>query len=196
MSSTAPFWSKPRIWLAATLGIVLFGLQFVRPALPNPPVTADLQAPPAVKDILKKSCYNCHSNETYLWWYDLPVPVYWLVVSDVQDGRKRLNFSEIGKLSPGEQKAALYECISQIQLGEMPLSPYVMVHPESAITPVQLAVLKDYLPPMAAVLNPPATSPADVGAADAEYEQWISTGKAAASVQPAPNGIAFLPDYK
>jgi hypothetical protein len=27
-------------------------------------VTAELQAPPEVKQVLRNSCYNCHSNET------------------------------------------------------------------------------------------------------------------------------------
>src|ERR1700691_6295898 len=92
--------SKPRIqtliWIAAALLIVFLGLQFVRPAIGNPPVTADLAAPPHVKQILRNSCYNCHSNETKLAWFDRIVPAYWLVASDVKEARMHLNFSEIG----------------------------------------------------------------------------------------------------
>ncbi len=54
------------------------GLQFVRPELTNPPVTAELAAPPEVKQVLRNSCYNCHSNETKLPWFDKVVPAYWV----------------------------------------------------------------------------------------------------------------------
>jgi hypothetical protein len=178
------------------LGIAFAGIQFIRPALPNPPVTADLQAPPEVKQILTASCYNCHSNQTVLSWFDQPVLAYWLVVRDVREGRKRLNFSEIGKLPAAQQQAVLFEAVSQIELGAMPLPAYKQVHPESVITREQLAVLKNYLTPPAQ----PAASAAEIGVADAQYDQWIQAGSVSGSaipiVAPAPNGIAFLPEYK
>src|SRR6516162_1130853 len=87
---------------------VFLGIQLIRPTLANPPVTADLDAPAEVKQILKTSCYNCHSNETKLPWCDHLAPGYWLFARDVTEARKHLNFSEIGKLPPAQQKAALY----------------------------------------------------------------------------------------
>jgi hypothetical protein len=83
------------------IGLLLFaGLQFVRPELRNPPVTAEIQAPAAeVKAIFKHSCYNCHSNETELAWFDRVVPAYWIVSRDVHRAKAHLNFSEIGALS-------------------------------------------------------------------------------------------------
>jgi hypothetical protein len=78
----------------------------VRPELPNPPATAELTAPPEVKQILETSCYDCHSNQTRVPWFDRIVPAYWLVVDDVQRGRTRLNFSEIGRLPAAQQRAA------------------------------------------------------------------------------------------
>src|ERR1700730_18619295 len=84
----------PRVAMA--LFVVFLGLQLVHPELKNPPVTADLQAPLEVKQILKNSCYDCHSNETTLKWFDQLVPAYWLVNSDVKKGRMHLNFSELG----------------------------------------------------------------------------------------------------
>ncbi len=84
------------IWIAAALSLIFLGLQFVRPEIGNPPVTADLQAPPEVKQILRNSCYNCHSNETKLAWFDQVVPAYWLVASDVKRARMHVNFSELG----------------------------------------------------------------------------------------------------
>src|SRR5260370_38675500 len=114
--------------------IALWCIQFIRPELQIPPVTADLKAPPQEKQILKPSCYNCHSNETTLSWFDKPVPAYWLVVKDVTQGRKHLNFSEIAKLPAPQQKGILFESISQIELGAMPLPSYNRMYQESRTT--------------------------------------------------------------
>lgn len=173
------------------LGIVFIGIQLIRPQLTNPPVTADLQAPPEVKQILKNSCYSCHSNETKLPWFDEVVPGYWIVSNDVKEARERLNFSEIGNLPAAQQKAILFEAVSNIQMGVMPLPSYLSVHPHAAVTPEQLAVLKAYLHPPTS----PATA-SDTSAADTEYDTWIHSSAAPLNVHPAPNGIAFLPDYK
>ncbi len=57
--------------------ILLIGgilIQFIRPHLDNPPLTGDLSAPPAVKAILQKACYDCHCNETRLDWFDQGAP--------------------------------------------------------------------------------------------------------------------------
>jgi Haem-binding domain/Cytochrome P460 len=196
---TQSLW-RAGLWIVATLAAAFAGIQFIRPALPNAPVTAELQAPPEVKQILATSCYNCHSNQTVLSWFDQLVPAYWLVVRDVREGRKHLNFSEIGKLPAAQQRAILFEAVSQIELGAMPLPAYKRVHPESAITREQLAVLKNYLTPPAQ----PAATAAEIAVADAQYNQWIQSGSVSGSVagsvtpavSPAPNGIAFLPEYK
>ena len=73
--------------------LAFLAIQLIRPAIPHPPVTADLSAPPEVKRILKTSCYDCHSNQTRLAWFDEIVPAYWLVASDVKEARRHLNFS-------------------------------------------------------------------------------------------------------
>jgi len=51
---------RPIAAIIGVLAVVFFGLQFVRPELTNPPVTAELKAPPEVLAVLKNSCYNCH----------------------------------------------------------------------------------------------------------------------------------------
>ncbi len=181
------------LWLFALVLIAAVGVQFVRPRLTNPPVSAELAAPPQVKQILQTSCYNCHSNETKLSWFDWPVPAYWLVVKDVRDGRSHLNFSEIGSLPPAQQNGFLFESVSQIELGAMPLPDYKLAHPESAITPEQLNILKEYLTSLES--NAPA-APQDIAAADAQYADWIRQANSTPAVSPAPNGIVFLPDYK
>src|ERR1700733_2797633 len=160
---------RPLVMLAVILCVVFIGLQFMRPELTNPPVTAELQAPPEVKQILQHSCYSCHSNETKLPWFDQVVPAYWLVTSDVKEARQHLNFSEIGKLPPAQQKGFLFEAVNFIQMGAMPLPAYLKVHPDARVTPEQLAVLRNYLTtPPAPDPNAAAKAVTDLSAADAE----------------------------
>jgi mono/diheme cytochrome c family protein len=174
------------IWkLVTAAAVVGLALQFVRPKIENPPATAELQVPHEVREILKKSCYNCHSNETRLSWFDQVAPAYWLVAQDVKEARRHLNFSEIGKLPAGAQKAALYDAVNQIRLGTMPLPSYRKAHRGSAVTAEQLAVLERYLDPF------------DGGAGSATGVPEITpAGASTRVVEAAPNGLAFFSDYK
>ena len=129
---------------------MFLAVQLIRPTIPRLPVTADLMATREIKQILRKSCYDCHSNETRLAWFDEIVPVYWLVAHDVQSGRTKLNFSEIGRLPATQQRAALYEVVNQIHFGAMPLPAYTRLHRAALITAAELNVLKSYLNPATA----------------------------------------------
>jgi len=183
---------RPLGWVGAVLCLGFVGIQFIRPTLTNPPVTAELQAPAEVKEILRNSCYSCHSNETRLPWFDKVVPAFWIVTSDVREARRHLNFSEIGKLPAAQQKGFLFEAVNQIQMGAMPLPSYLRVHPHAAVTPEQLAVLRNYLAPPDTAMAPAA----DTSAADEQYGKWVKSSEETLNVQPEPNGVAFLPDYK
>lgn len=190
---------KPRsnVGVLAYLIIVAFlgfaAIQFVRPSLQNPPVTAELQAPPEVKRVLRNSCYDCHSNETRLPWFDRIAPAYWLAAHDVNEARAHLNFSEIGKLPAAKQKAMLYEAVNQVQLGAMPLPRYTLIHPHAQIAAEDLDILKNYLH-----LSTPADplNEAAKTASDAQYNRWIHLSGAALTVQPALNGIQYFPGYR
>lgn len=192
--------SAARLLASFALFLLLgfIAIQFIRPKLDNPPVTAELQAPPEVKKILRTSCYNCHSNETKLLWFDNIAPSYWLVTRDVKEARKHLNFSEIGKLPAAQQKATLYEAVNMIQLGAMPLKSYTLIHPNAIVSPDELDVLKHYLnPPASATAAPDAAANTAAGTqADAQYNKWIHSSAATLTVQPAPNGIPYIPGYK
>jgi hypothetical protein len=173
------------------IAVFLLAIQFVRPSRPTPPVTADLEVPADVKQVLKKSCYGCHSNETKLAWFDLPVPAYWIVRDHVLDARTHINFSEIGKLPLAQQKGVLYEGVMQVTRGAMPIPAYVAFHPEAKVSDQDLNVLKNYL---ASISPAPPTAADDTGAE--QYEKWIATGNELSKPAAAPNGIAFPSDYK
>ena len=181
----------------STLSVILIAgsiiIQFIRPKVENPPVTADIQAPANVKNILKRACYDCHSNQTELKWFDKISPVYWRVAEHVKAGRKGLNFSEWNKLAPPDQNAKLWEAVNQIAQDAMPLKDYELVHPSAKVSSGDLAVLKNYLEGMVHL------KPADTGKihdADKQYKK-MQDGKISPSNLPtALNGITYIPDYK
>ena len=121
--------------------------QFVRPALVNPPVVAELNVPANMKEIFSTSCYNCHSNETRLSWFDKIVPAYWLVVKDVRNARRHLNFSEMQRVQGPAQQDLLFEIANYMQWGAMPPRSYSLLHPEAKVTAEKLQILKAYLDP-------------------------------------------------
>lgn len=174
-----------RVVLAVTV-LLFVALQFVRPKLDKPPVVADLAAPPDVQRVLRNSCYDCHSNETNLRWYDEVVPPYWKVVEDVQQGRAHLNFSEIGKLPAARQKALLFEAANQIQLGAMPPPAYTLVHRSAVVSESDLSILEKYLHPDPEEREIFGTLPPRHGAFPT----------IPAEVLPAPNGLIFPNDYE
>ena len=189
--------SGPRARITLQAGAVLLalfvGLQLTRPELSNPPVLADLAAPEAVKSILVAACYDCHSNQTRLRWFDRLAPAAWLVARDVRAGREHLNFSDIGVLPLAKQRSRLYESLNQIKLGAMPPRAYRSLHPESVLTAEQIAVLERYLHGPDPVL--PATL-AQVAAAKEQYLNWLAEGPTKPPVRPSPNGIGYMPEYK
>ncbi len=155
-----------RLVVAALAAFAL--LQAVRPGIPTKPATAELQAPPPIRQILEKDCYSCHSDQRRLSWFDQVVPAYWLVRRDVLTAREHLNFSTLGSKPAAAKKATLYEAVNMIQLGAMPLPQFVTLHPEAKPSPEELATLKAYLAPWTPVSNHPA------GAASSETKTQIA----------------------
>jgi hypothetical protein len=187
-----------RIWgkLAAAVVAAGVAVQVLRPKIEQRPVSAEVQAPEEVRAVLRNSCYNCHSNETHLSWFDEPAPAYWLVVHDVTEARKRLNFSEMGKLPAAAQRGMLFEAVNQIRLGAMPLPSYRMAHAGSAVTAEQLAVLERYLAPFGDATVVPGQGDAQAGHSVGEIPKLGPGYVSIRSIAPAPNGLAFFPGYQ
>lgn len=130
--------------IAIAVVAVLALIQLIPVQRTNPPVTADIQAPPEVKAILKTSCYDCHSHETRWPFYSYVAPVSWFIAHDVQKGRGRLNFSEWGTYAQDRQdllREIIYEEVSE---KKMPLPQYVLMHPSARIGDAELSTLKQW----------------------------------------------------
>jgi len=108
--------------------IILIGIQFIPVNISNPPVTYSVDwDSQQTSDFARRSCYDCHSNETVWPWYSKVAPVSWIIAGDVNDGREHLNFST-GNLK--DAKDAAHEVMQE----NMPLKSYLVLHPESKLT--------------------------------------------------------------
>lgn len=129
--------------LALFFGVFL-ALQLVPVERSNPAVTAPLEAPAEVEAVLRRSCFDCHSNETRWPWYAYVAPVSWLVADDVHEAREEMNFSRWGEL-PAEERAELREEIrEEVAEGEMPLPKYLYMHPEARLSAEEKALLRSW----------------------------------------------------
>jgi hypothetical protein len=125
---------------SALVGLAL-AIQLVPEDRSNPPVMADLAAPPAVDAVLRASCYDCHSNETRWPWYSRVAPVSWLVARDVEEARDRLNFSLWGTYERKRQQRLAEEIWEEVEQGEMPPEIYLLAHADARLTEDDRAVL-------------------------------------------------------
>jgi hypothetical protein len=131
-----------RVLLALVL--VLVAIQFVPVDRSNPRVTAEVPAPPEVRAVLRRACYDCHSNETTWPWYAKVAPASWLVAWDVREGRDELNFSTWDRYANGDQGRKLTESWKEVAEGEMPPRFYLAVHRDAVLTPEDRELLRTW----------------------------------------------------
>jgi hypothetical protein len=115
-------------------------IQFFRPDRTNPPsdptksLWSDTSVPKEVAGLIKRSCIDCHSNQTEWPWYSNVAPVSWLVADDVANGRKRVNFSTWLDYSDRKREKMRGNIAEEIASGDMPLGKYTFIHPSSKPT--------------------------------------------------------------
>lgn len=132
-----------------TVGLLLLA-QFLRPGQTNPTSDPSLSVknykgiPPEVAARIESACFDCHSNETRWPWYSRITPVNYLIASDVNEGRRRINFSEWGKQKPGRLMSRLEDIYNQVYHREMPLSKYVLLHPNAALSDADIKMICDW----------------------------------------------------
>ncbi len=124
--------------------VAFVGIQFVPVDRSNPPVTAAAEIPDSVYTIVKRACFDCHSNETDWPWYSYVAPISFVVADHVQHGRKDLNFSELGSGPGGSMVAPAEEIAEAVVEGWMPLREYVQMHPEAELTAEEKRVIEQW----------------------------------------------------
>lgn len=126
-----------------------FALQFFQPKKNLEAATGDdllvaMQVPEDVSEILKNSCYDCHSNNTQYLWYHNISPVSWMVDHHVKEGKHELNLSEWGKMDVFDQITDLEGISKEAKRKTMPLKSYLLLHPSAKLNQEQIDRLESW----------------------------------------------------
>ena len=132
--------------LMAVLGVAgIGGLMQLLPIakdLTNPPV---LQEPawdsPQTRDLTRRACFDCHSNETVWPWYSQIAPLSWMIAQDVFGARATFKCSE-GVPDPNLTPQEIHAIVEE---GEMPPGLYLLSHPGARLSLAEIRLLADGL---------------------------------------------------
>ena len=123
--------------------VVLIVMQVIRPKLDNNSGTAThsiatiTSIPDETGQLLKRSCYDCHSNTTAYPWYAHVQPVGWWLDDHVNEGKKELNFDEFTTYPLRKQYHKLEEVVEMVKEKEMPLNSYTWIHKDADLSTEQ-----------------------------------------------------------
>jgi hypothetical protein len=131
-----------RVLLALVLLFV--AIQLVPVDRSNPRVTAEVPAPPEVRAVLRRACYDCHSHETTWPWYAKVAPASWLVAWDVRQGRDELNFSTWDRYPTSDRVKKLKQSWEEVAEGEMPPWYYLPLHRDAVLSSDDRALLRTW----------------------------------------------------
>ena len=93
----------------------------------------EIVSPPKIMDILKQSCYDCHSNSLIYPWYSKIAPLSWYTKKHVKDGRRVVNFS-IWKSYDREKQFKVMDRLPKSLLIRMPLPDYLWLHRDAKLS--------------------------------------------------------------
>ena len=117
--------------------------QFIRPSKIAEPVdpSTDLIAVTKpdveVEQMLRTSCYDCHSGQPRYPWYMNITPVNWWMQGHINESREHFDVSAWGRVS-GEKRAHwAEEAVEMVGEEEMPLPSYTWTHGDARLTEEQ-----------------------------------------------------------
>ena len=136
-----------RLLIPLAMAIVLLVPLALRRPPVNPPVVpglsldATLRPPPGVSKMLRRACYDCHSNETSWPWYSRVPGLGNMLERDVRNARAAFNFSDWAAgpyRKPRVGAAMLLGMCAAIRDGQMPRKNYQWLHPDAVPTPPEI----------------------------------------------------------
>lgn len=108
----------------------------------------------SVKPIFKKSCFNCHSNQTqYPWYHQIP-GINQLINQDIAKARKHLDFSKgypfISHESPRQDLISIKRSIVDT---DMPPIEYRVMHWDDALSETEKTAIIEWVNESLDILN-------------------------------------------
>lgn len=130
---------------------ILIIIQFIPANLPE--ISTDnhsdlLTNNPNISDevalILKTSCYDCHSNETYYPWYSYIASISFLVSRDTKVGRENHNCSDWESYKKTDKAGAFNGISDAISEGEMPMKIYTFIHRGATLSDDEIEIMVNW----------------------------------------------------
>lgn len=125
-------------------------IQFVRPARNEgdaegpDSIVRQHAVPDNVRAILRRSCYDCHSDRTAYPWYAEVQPVRWWLDSHIRDGKRHLNFSAFARYDTRRATRALDEIVDTVLARSMPLRSYTWIHRNAILAKAEIDAVADW----------------------------------------------------
>lgn len=139
--------------------VILVIIQFVQPArnksgqvMPND-ISNMVSMPVEVQGVLKKACFDCHSNNTNYPWYANLQPMNWFLNNHIQSGKAELNFNEFASYSPRRQQSKLRAIENSLKDRSMPLSSYMLIHRNAILSEAEKSILMNWIKKSKDTLN-------------------------------------------
>lgn len=126
---------------------LLIVIQFIHPPVNqsteilSTDITKVTDIPADVEQVLKTSCYDCHSNNTVYPWYNKLQPVAWWLNRHIEEGKEHLNFSAFGDYDAAKASKKMKGIIREVEKGDMPLSSYTLIHRNAVLDEQQKTLL-------------------------------------------------------
>jgi hypothetical protein len=95
----------------------------------------------SVQQILKTSCYDCHSNHSDYPWYANVQPIRAWLDHHIDEGKGELNFSVFATYKLRRKYHKLEEIVEQVESNEMPMNSYTWTHRNAILSPEQKSTL-------------------------------------------------------
>jgi hypothetical protein len=129
---------------------ILLLIQFIRPARNNGnmsganDITHVVHVPDTIMNILKTSCYDCHSNYTAYPWYVNINPVGWWLKNHIDDGKRAINFSDLSGFTKKKLDHRMKDIADQVDSNEMPLTSYTFIHRYAKLDAGQIELIRNW----------------------------------------------------
>lgn len=115
--------------------VVPIAIQFVPVERTNPPANPATELDAPVSAVLRRACYDCHSNRTHWPWYSRVAPISWVLADHVAEGREHLNLSFWTEYPTAKQLRLAEEIAEEVESGGMPLPMYLWLHTSAKLSP-------------------------------------------------------------
>ena len=107
--------------------------------------SVELNASSDVMNILKRSCYDCHSQNTRWPTYSYIAPFSWIISSNVKSGRAAIDFSKWSLIKDEIKIKRVKRMRQLINNGMMPKSEYLLFHSEAKLKKSDIELLTKWI---------------------------------------------------